>query len=319
MFRNQYDTDVTVWSPEGRLLQVCIDEKGVGSDGSGSVPHTTKTMGEPIGSSLFRIIDDWKRALLLFDIFSLSVIIFDQVEYAMESVKQGSACVGARSKSVCVLAALKRSVSELSSHQKKLMQVDDHIACGIAGLTADARSLVKYMQKECLNHKYVYGVPMPPHRLMADLADKHQLTTQTYVRRPFGVGLLIAAVDNGEPHLYQTCPSGNLYEFHASAIGARSQSARTYLEKHYESFPDAPTDDLIVHALQALVGCVSGDNELTVDNASVAIVSASNKVQILEGDDLTDYLAKLETKNDDDGDNDEEAKEEGDEPQAMET
>jgi len=23
MFRNQYDTDVTVWSPEGRLLQVC--------------------------------------------------------------------------------------------------------------------------------------------------------------------------------------------------------------------------------------------------------------------------------------------------------
>jgi Proteasome subunit A N-terminal signature len=26
MFRNQYDTDVTVWSPEGRLLQVCALE-----------------------------------------------------------------------------------------------------------------------------------------------------------------------------------------------------------------------------------------------------------------------------------------------------
>jgi Proteasome subunit A N-terminal signature len=25
MFRNQYDTDVTVWSPEGRLLQVSSD------------------------------------------------------------------------------------------------------------------------------------------------------------------------------------------------------------------------------------------------------------------------------------------------------
>ncbi len=25
MFRNQYDTDVTVWSPEGRLLQVSND------------------------------------------------------------------------------------------------------------------------------------------------------------------------------------------------------------------------------------------------------------------------------------------------------
>mmetsp|Transcript_4744 Transcript_4744/g.11807 ORF Transcript_4744/g.11807 Transcript_4744/m.11807 type:complete len:268 (+) Transcript_4744:74-877(+) len=267
MFRNQYDTDVTVWSPEGRLLQV---------------------------------------------------------EYAMESVKQGSACVGVRSNTVCVLAALKRSVSELSSHQKKLMEVDDHIACGIAGLTADARSLVKYMQKECLTHKYVYGVPMPPHRLMADLADKHQLTTQTYVRRPFGVGLLIASVDNGEPHLYQTCPSGNLYEFYASAIGARSQSARTYLEKHYETFAsDCSTEELIVHALQALVGCVSGDNELTKDNASVAIVTGGEKAKIMEGDDLTPFLEKLEVKNDDgDDDDDEEEAEEAkddDEPQAMET
>lgn len=26
MFRNQYDTDVTVWSPEGRLLQVKIEK-----------------------------------------------------------------------------------------------------------------------------------------------------------------------------------------------------------------------------------------------------------------------------------------------------
>ena len=24
MFRNMYDTDVTVWSPEGRLLQVSV-------------------------------------------------------------------------------------------------------------------------------------------------------------------------------------------------------------------------------------------------------------------------------------------------------
>ena len=39
-------------------------------------------------------------------------------------------------------------------------------------------------------------------------------------------------------HLYQTCPSGNYYEYRGIAIGARSQSARTYLEKHFESFPN---------------------------------------------------------------------------------
>lgn len=243
------------------------------------------------------------------------LFFFSQVEYAMESVKQGSACVGLRSDTVCVLGALKRSVSELSSHQKKLLEIDDHIACGIAGLTADARSLAKYMRNECLNHKYVYGVPIPPHQLMADLADKHQRTTQTYVRRPFGVGLLIASTDNdGQAHLYQTCPSGNLYEFYASAIGARSQSARTYFEKHHESFPNCSKDQLIVHALQALVGCVSGDDELTADNGSIAIVGKDQTFTLLEGDDLKPYLDQLEVK----GDDDEEAKEE-EGAEAMET
>jgi 20S proteasome subunit alpha 6 len=261
MFRNQYDTDVTVWSPEGRLLQV---------------------------------------------------------EYAMESVKQGSACVGLRSNEYVVLGALKRAVSELSSHQKKILEIDDHMGVGIAGLTADARSLAKYMRNECWNHKYVYGAAMPPHMLMSDLADKHQRTTQTYVRRPFGVGLLVAAMDprGNTPHLYQTCPSGNLYEYYASAVGARSQSAKTYLEKHNESFAECGKDDLIVHALQALVGCVSGDDELTKDNGSIGIVGKDMKFTLLEGDALQPYLDKLELKG---GDEEEEVKDEEEEADAMET
>ncbi|KAG7369068.1 proteasome alpha subunit [Nitzschia inconspicua] len=266
MFRNQYDTDVTVWSPEGRLLQV---------------------------------------------------------EYAMESVKQGSACVGVRSNTHVVLGALKRSVSELSSHQKKLLEIDDHIGIGIAGLTADARSLAKYMRNECLNHKYVFGAPITPALLMGDLADKHQRTTQTYVRRPFGVGLLVAGIDPQfqTAHLYQTCPSGNMYEFYASAIGARSQSARTYLEKHYESFTEASLDDLIIHALQALVGCVSGDDELTKENGSIAFLGKDQKFTMLEGDALQPYLDRLELKNaeEEKDDDDDEEEKEGDAPQAMET
>jgi 20S proteasome subunit alpha 6 len=237
----------------------------------------------------------------------------------MESVKQGSACVGLRSNTHVVLGALKRSVSELSSHQKKLLEIDDHMAMGIAGLTADARSLAKYMRNECLNHKYIFGQAIPPAALMSDLADKHQRTTQTYVRRPFGVGLLVAGMDprRQSPHLYQTCPSGNLYEFYASAIGARSQSARTYLEKHADSFPEASKDDLIVHALQALVGCVSGDNELTKENGSIAIIGKDQKYTLLEGDELQPYLDRLEVKNAQEDDDEEEEK--ADEPEAMET
>lgn len=90
MNRNQYDTDVTVWSPQGRLFQV---------------------------------------------------------EYAMEAVQQGSACVGAVSKDIAVLAALKRNTNELSSYQKKIFKIDDNLGVVISGLTADARTLTKYARE----------------------------------------------------------------------------------------------------------------------------------------------------------------------------
>jgi 20S proteasome alpha/beta subunit len=59
-----------------------------------------------------------------------------QIEYACEAVKQGSACVGLRSKTHAVLATLKRSSSELASYQQKVFKIDDHIGIAIAGLTA---------------------------------------------------------------------------------------------------------------------------------------------------------------------------------------
>jgi 20S proteasome subunit alpha 6 len=52
------------------------------------------------------------------------------------------------------------------------------------------------------------------------------------------VGTLAVALQKKGVHVYQTCPSGNYYEYRGIAIGARSQSARTYLEKHFESFPN---------------------------------------------------------------------------------
>ncbi len=114
------------------------------------------------------------------------------------------------------------------------------------------------------------------------------------MRRPYGVGLLVASCDKTGPHLHQTCPSGNIYEYYASAIGARSQSGRTYLEKIYEGLGDMGKDDLIMHALRALTGCVSGDGELTKDNGSIAIVGKDEKYTLLEGDDLQPYLDRLE-------------------------
>lgn len=92
------------------------------------------------------------------------------------------------------------------------------------------------------------------------------------------------------PHLFQTCPSGNYFEYKAIAIGARSQSAKTYLERYFQrddargtpGFDDCArtvppacprcrpaahlhflrpvsADDLVVHAIKALRASMHGD------------------------------------------------------------
>lgn len=64
-----------------------------------------------------------------------------QVEYALEAIKQGSATVGLVSKTHAVVCALKRNAEEMSSYQKKLIRIDDHLAIAVAGLAPDARVL----------------------------------------------------------------------------------------------------------------------------------------------------------------------------------
>jgi 20S proteasome subunit alpha 6 len=61
-------------------------------------------------------------------------------------------------------------------------------------------------------------------------------------------------------------------EMIAFAIGARSQMARTYLERNVDAFADCSREDLIKHGLKALKESLVQDKELTVENTSVGVV-----------------------------------------------
>lgn len=237
MFRNQYDSDVTVWSPQGRL---------------------------------------------------------HQVEYAMEAVKLGSATVGLKNKTHAVLIALKRAASELSAHQKKIIPIDRHVGITISGLNADARMLSRFMRVECLNYKYSHDDVLPVSRLIASLGNKMQICTQRYDRRPYGVGLLVAGYDDQGPHIYQTCPSANYFDCKAMAIGARSQSARTYLEKHLTEFLSCDLDELVKHGLRALRDTLPNEVDLSIKNVSIAIVGRGTDFTILNETATSDYLSQIE-------------------------
>ncbi|XP_077999831.1 proteasome subunit alpha type-1-like [Glandiceps talaboti] len=238
MFRNQYDNDVTVWSPQGRI---------------------------------------------------------HQIEYAMEAVKQGSATVGLKSKTHAVLVALKRAPSELSSYQKKVIAIDEHVGISIAGLTADARLLSKFMRTECLNSRYAFDTPLPVSRLVTSVGNKSQINTQRYGRRPFGVGILVAGYDEMGPHVYQTCPSANYFDCKAMAIGSRSQSARTYLERNMDKFADSSLEELVKHGLRALRDTLPQESELTTKNCSVAIVGKDIPFTIHENDNVKQFLSGIDT------------------------
>ncbi|XP_017132161.1 proteasome subunit alpha type-1 [Drosophila elegans] len=214
MFRNQYDNDTTVWSPQGRLFQV---------------------------------------------------------EYAMEAVKQGAATVGLKSSDFAVLIALCRTSKETNTLQRKIMPVDGHVGMSISGLTADARQVCQYMRTECMAYRHSYDSEFPVRRLVGNLGNKLQATTQRYDRRPYGVGMLVAGYDEQGPHIFQVMPTANVLNCKAMAIGARSQSARTYLERHMESFEECSMDELICHGIQAIRGSLGHDDssDLTINVAIV--------------------------------------------------
>ena len=81
-----------------------------------------------------------------------------------------------KSADYAVLLALKRSMSELSAHQKKIFAIDDHVGASISGLTADARVLSRFLRNECLNERYTYSQPLSVKKLVSKLGHKMQVS-----------------------------------------------------------------------------------------------------------------------------------------------
>lgn len=121
-----------------------------------------------------------------------------------------------------------------------------------------------------------------------------QLCTQRYDRRPFGVGLLVAGFDENGAHIYQTCPSANYYDCKAMSIGARSQSARTYLEKNLDALASCNLETLIKHGLRALRDTLPPEVDLNTKNVSIGYVGEDQMFKILEEEETAPYLALIE-------------------------
>ena len=247
-----------------------------------------------------------------------------QVEYALEAIKQGSAAVGLTSNDYVVLVALKRNAEEFGSYQKKIIKIDDHMGVALAGLAPDARVLSNFLRKQAMQCKMVFNRPIQTYKAVLSIADKAQENTQSYGSRPYGVGLLIAGYDETGAHLFEFQPSGSVLEYFGAAIGARSQAARTYLERNLEEIKKCDdVEKLVLHGLYALRDTLSQDVELTFKNTSVSIVGKDQSFVSYDDENVQQWLDKLDSvsnarNRDGDDDEDGDEQEEGNATQAQE-
>merc|ERR1712062_757437 len=159
-----------------------------------------------------------------------------QVEYAQEAVKKGSTAVGVRGKDTVVLGVEKKATAKLQDERtvQKICVLDDHVMMAFAGLTADARIIMKKARQECQSYKLTVEDPVSLEYITRHVAGMKQRYTQSSGRRPFGISCLLTGFDDdGTPHLYQTDPAGVYAEWKANAIGRNAKTVREFLEKNW--------------------------------------------------------------------------------------
>jgi len=156
----------------------------------------------------------------------------------MEAIGNAGAAVGILAKDGVILAGEKRVTSKLlqtSKSTEKMYKVDDHVACAVAGIMADANILINTARVQAQRYTFAYQEPIPVEQLVQSLCDTKQGYTQFGGLRPFGVSFLFAGWDKN--YGFQLCmsdPSGNYGGWKAAGIGANNPVAQTMLRQEYK-------------------------------------------------------------------------------------
>ena len=192
--------------------------------------------------------------------------ILPQVQYALKAVENGENSLGIKAKNGIVIATEKKASTILVDEDsfEKVTKISDHIGCVYAGIGPDYFSVLKKARKDCIKYEQIYQENINVRILAKNVAGLMQEYTQLGGRRPFGISLLIAGVDDDGPRLYKVDPSGGWYAFKACAVGKNAANADNFLEKRYED--DMELEDAIQIALLTMKEGFEGEmNEKNVE------------------------------------------------------
>jgi len=215
-----------------------------------------------------------------------------QVEYAFEAVKRGWTTLGVKVADGVIIVAEKRKSMPLMDIDKveKVYKVDDHIGAGFVGFGSDGRVLIDYARLLAVQHRFVYGEPIPVEYLVRQVCDIIQMYTQHAGVRPFGVALIVGGVDDLGPALYVADPSGQYFSYKAISYGQGSGQANEVLGKMYRD--DMSLDDAIVLALKAVAAAMEA--KPTPETVEIGVIdTATRTFRKLSREEVEKYLAKL--------------------------
>ena len=199
------------------------------------------------------MLSSYNRALT---IFSDDGKLF-QTEYALEASKCSATIVALQSSPpdpaiIIGVEKFEKMILQKQQSSKKVVMIDEHVACAFAGRPADARLLIQKAQVECQSHRLTYEDPISVENIARYIATIMLKCTQYGGVRPFGVSMLICGFDSSKkPHIYQTLPSGHLSEWKACGIGKYERPIQEYLEK-LDWDQGFSTDETIKTAITAL-------------------------------------------------------------------
>ena len=211
-----------------------------------------------------------------------------QVEYALELVKRGSPIVGVKSPEGVVLAAIEPKQSRLAApiNSKKIYKIDEHVAVAIAGLSPDARVLVRQARYVSQGNRMTYDELVDIESLTSSVGDLLQTYTQNAGVRPFGVSLIFGGVDTHRVSLISTDPSGSYRGHKAHAIGRNSEKAMKVLHEQYREGMNL--DEATALAIESLKE--AADETLTPEDLNISTISEKQKFRTLTIEEIKKYF-----------------------------
>ena len=210
-----------------------------------------------------------------------------QVEYAIETVKRGTLALGIRTKEGVIMAVEEKPRTlQTSNVTQKIFQVDFHIGVAAAGYIPDARVQVDNARLFSQGNRMTYDESVEVGTVAKHLADQSHQFTQYSGVRPNGVALIIAGVDQKGESIYVTDPSGTFVQYAAVAIGAGSEEANAFLEKHYN--PEMSLEDAATLAIAAIN--LKAEQKEGINHVKMAKVTTQEKTfEKISESDLKNY------------------------------